>query len=342
MSSAVADPLASADVVHAAHAVGFPLAGLARAQPLDPAPLRRWLAAGYGAGLAFMHRRVQERLDPAAVLPGARTVLVLGIPYGKQASAGGEPVIARYARGRDYHYTHRDRMRLLRTRLRALAPGLRSYACVDHGAAMEKVWAERAGVGFIGKNGMVINRRFGSYFTLSLLFLDRAVDVYAEPHPRLCGTCVKCLQACPTAALPQPGVVDSRRCLAYHTVENHDAVPAEIAARLGANVFGCDVCQTCCPFNRRELPAGDARQAPRPVGLMDAASLAALSKDEFARLAAGTPLPRIGYDGLRRNACLSLGSRRAHEARQLLERLARDESPLVRDAALWALGRLRG
>jgi epoxyqueuosine reductase len=337
-------PTLSADAVKlAAQAVGFSLVGLAPAEPLDPGPLRRWLERGYAAGLASMHQRIDERLNPAAVVPGAKTVLVLGIPYGAGdlLHTSAEPVIARYARGRDYHYAHRDRMRLLRGRLRGLAPSLRSYACVDAGAAMEKAWAERAGIGFIGKNGLVINRRFGSWFTLSLMVLDCAVDAYDQPHPRLCGSCDKCQVACPTTALPSPGVLDARRCLSYHTVENHEAIPPEIAARLGTQVFGCDVCQAVCPFNHGELPPGDPRQAPRPIGLMDAAAIAALSEEDFAQLSTGTPMRRIGYHGLRRNACLSLGSRRVHEARALLTRLASDPSELVRDAATWALGRLR-
>jgi epoxyqueuosine reductase len=333
--------LSAEAVKQAAHDVGFALVGLARAEPLDPAPLRHWLAAGYAAGLAAMRTRFDERLDPGVILPGARTVIVLGIPYGEQKPSGGlQPVIARYARGRDYHYAHRDRMRRLRHRLRTLAPALDDYACVDSGAAMEKAWAERAGVGFIGKNGMVINQRFGSWFTLSVMVIDHEVDHYDEPHPRLCGDCERCLRACPTQALPSPGVVDCRRCLAYHTVENHDPIPEPIAERLRTRAFGCDVCQTVCPFNRGELPEGDPTQAPRPLGLMDAAAIAALSEEDYDRLSTGTPMRRIGYHGLRRNACLSLGSTRAQHARALLERLATDPSELVRDAAIWALGRL--
>lgn len=341
MNDDTAKLISAAEVRRLASACGFPLVGLARAEPLDPAPLRRWLEAGHAAGLAVMRTRLEERLDPRVILPGACTVLVLGIPYGEQATqAGPQPVIARYARGRDYHYAHRDRMRHLRQQLRTLAPALRDYACVDAGAAMEKAWAERAGLGFIGKNGMVINPRFGSWFTLSLMVLDCEVDVYDQPHPRLCGDCERCLKACPTQALPSPGVVDCRRCLAYHTVENHEPIPEDIATRLKTRTFGCDVCQVVCPFNRGEIPPGDPRQAPRPLGLMDAAEIAALSEADYDRLSSGTPMRRIGYHGLRRNACLSLGSTRTTSARPLLEKLAEDENPLVRNAARWALGRL--
>jgi epoxyqueuosine reductase len=301
-----------------------------------------WLERGYGADLTAMRKRITERLDPSAVVPGAQTVIVLGIPYGGgEPGAPAEAAIARYARGRDYHYAHRDRMRALRARLCALEPSLRTYACVDAGAAMEKAWAERAGLGFIGKNGVVINRKFGSWFTLSLMVIDRSVDTYDEPHARLCGTCDQCLTACPTQAFPSPGVVDARRCLSYHTVENHAEVPAEIRTRFGRQVFGCDVCQEVCPFNQGGLSPGDPRQAARPLGHMTAAAIAALSEEEFDRLASGTPMRRIGYHGLRRNACLALGAGRDQRAENLLEGLASDASPLVADAAAWALRQLR-
>jgi epoxyqueuosine reductase len=332
--------LPAQEVRSAAHGCGFALVGLAQARPLDPGPLMSWIERGYGANLSAMRKRIAERLDPSVVVPGAQTVIVLCIPYGAgEPGAPADVAIARYARGRDYHYAHRDRMRTLRGRLLALDPSLRSYACVDAGAAMEKAWAERAGLGFIGKNGVVINRRLGSWFTLSLMVIDRGVDAYDEPHARMCGTCDKCLTACPTQAFPSPGVVDARRCLSYHTVENHADVPTEIRARFGRQVFGCDVCQEVCPFNQGELPPGDPRQAARPLGHMTATAVAALSEEEFAPLASGTPMRRIGYHGLRRNACLALGAARAQEAVPLLDRLANDPSPLVADAARWALRR---
>jgi len=337
---AVETVLASQDLRLAARACGFALVGFARAAPLDPTPLQRWIDNGYAAGLTAMRTRMTERLDPATVVPAAKTVIVLAIPYG-----GGEPdderVIARYARGRDYHYAHRDRMRALRKYLLAEDATLRTYACVDAGAAMEKAWAERAGLGFIGKNGLLISNEHGSWITLSLMIIDRALDAYDSPRPRLCDSCRRCLDACPTQAFPSPGVLDARRCLAYHTVENHDDVPPPLRSRLGAHVFGCDACQEVCPFNCGALPVGDPRQVPRPIGLLGAAELAALSPQDFAQLATGTPMRRIGYHGLRRNACLSLGATLQVEAAPLLERLTNDEDAGVREAAVWALQRLR-
>lgn len=286
-----------------------------------------------------MRKRVSERVDPRAIVPNAKTVIVLGIPYGAQNESAGASAIARYARGRDYHYAHRDRMRVLRRRLCALDPSVRTYACVDSGAAMEKAWAERAGLGFIGKNGLLITRAVGSWLTLSVMVVDRAVDRYDDPQPRLCGACQRCLDACPTGAFPSAGVLDANRCLSYHTVENRGAFPDELRDLIGHRVFGCDICQEVCPYSAGDLILGDARQASRPLGGMDATTIAALSQEEYDALASGTPMRRIGYHGLRRNACLALGASRT-PAHDILERLCSDAETAVAEAARWAIQRL--
>ncbi len=329
--------LQAAAVKVAARSSGFPLVGLARAESLDPGPLLRWLAAGRAADMHWMHERREERLDPRRVLPDARTVVALAIPYRRPAEAPADPAVAQYARGRDYHYAHRDRLKVLRKRLLRLDPAVQTYACVDTGVAMEKPWAERAGLGWIGKNGCLITRSHGSWVTLSVMFLDRAVDAYDQPAANLCGDCDRCLTACPTSALPEPGVVDARRCISYQTIENEGLVPLSLRPRLRGHLFGCDVCQQVCPFNRADLPEGDPRFDPRPLGLMAPEQVAALSREEFDRLSAGTALARAKYDGLRRNAIFALGPARARRARALLERLAQDPSPIVSDAARWAI-----
>jgi epoxyqueuosine reductase len=331
-------PLDAAAVKAAARACHFTLVGLARAERLPPGPLESWLSEGHHAGLAWMGERKEQRLDPRAVLPGAATVVALAVSY--RRPAGERSHVARYARGRDYHYAHRDRMKALRKRLLELAPGLETYACVDTGMAMEKAWAERAGLGFIGKNGCLITPGHGSWVTLSVMFLDRAVDVYDQPHGNLCGDCTRCLVGCPTGALPRPGVVDARRCIAYHTIESPALAPPELRPRLHGHVFGCDVCQEVCPFNHRELPEGDARFAPRALGLMPEEAIAALTREEHGRLAAGMALARAHYDGLRRNAILALGPARARRVQPLLQRLCDDDSEVVRAAARWALDEL--
>ena len=331
-------PLAAAAVKAAARACHFALVGLARADRLPDGPLHAWLAAGHNAGLGWMNDRLPERLDPRVVLSGAQTVVALAISYHRPPEERSE--VARYARGRDYHYVHRDRLKALRKRLLQLAPGIETYACVDTGVAMEKPWAERAGLGFIGKNGCLITPTHGSWVTLSVMFLDRAVDLYDQPHGNLCGDCTRCLVGCPTNAFPAPGIVDARRCLAYHTIESPELAPPELRPRLRGHLFGCDVCQEVCPFNHRDLPAGDDRLRARPLGLMADEAIAALTRSEFEALSAGMALARAQYDGLRRNAILALSPARARRARPLLVRLGEDESPVVKAAARWVLAEL--
>jgi epoxyqueuosine reductase len=330
--------LAAEAVRAAARAARFSLVGLAPAAPLDGEPLRRWLEAGYAADMTWMARRMEERLDPGRVLPGAKTVVALAIAYHRPKPE--RSAVARYARGRDYHYAHRDRMRDLRRRLLSLDPDLETYACVDTGVALEKVWAERAGLGWIGKNGCLINPSLGSWLTLSVMFLDREVDAYDRPHERRCGDCELCLHACPTAAFPSPGVVDARRCLSYQTIENRAEVPAPLRGALRGRLFGCDVCQEVCPWNRGPFPAGDARFEPRALARMAPAEVAALSRGEFERAAAGMALARAQYDGLRRNALYAIGAARDRSARAVVARLTGDEAPVVREAAAWALDAL--
>lgn len=328
-------PVLSADAVKAAaRACRFTLVGLAPAEALDPAPLRAWLDAGYAADMDWMWRRLPERLDPGAVLPGARTVIALAIAYHRPP--GEQGAIARYARGRDYHYAHRDRLKALRKRLLALDPTVETYASVDTGVAMEKPWAERAGLGWIGKNGCLINPRLGSWLTLAVMFMDRAVDAYDRPHDRRCGDCSLCLTACPTDAFPSPGVVDARRCLSYQSIENRGLVPEPLRSEFRNRMFGCDLCQEVCPWNHRPQPEGDPRFSPRPLSALAPAEVAALSAEDFTRLAAGMALARAHHDGLRRNALYAIGGARDRAARAVVDRLAGDPSDVVRDAARWA------
>jgi len=332
-------PVLSADAVReAARAARFTLVGLARAEALDPAPLESWLAAGYAADMTWMARRLPERLDPTAVLQGARTVIALAIAYHRPPGEAGP--IARYARGRDYHYAHRDRMKDLRKRLLALDPTLETYAAVDTGVAMEKVWAERAGLGWIGKNGCLINPRLGSWLTLSVMFVDRAVDGYDAPAAERCGDCALCLGACPTGAFPAPGVVDARRCVAYHSIEHQAPVPPPVREGFAGRVFGCDVCQEVCPWNHRPQAEGDSRFSPRPLAGLTPAEIAALPREEFGRLAAGMAIARARYDGMRRNALYAIGTARDRAARDVVKQLVDDPDASVREAAAWAMERL--
>jgi epoxyqueuosine reductase len=320
---------------------GFDLCGFARPEPIPTPVLLDWLAAGMAADMDWLAERAADRLDPRRLLPQARTVVALGCNYWTEAPALESSPVARYARGRDYHATLRDRLRTFRRLLGADHPGLRTYGSVDHGPFMEKVWAARAGLGVIARNGCLVTPEFGSWVVLAVLLVELEVDAYgAGPAADRCGSCRLCVDACPTSALDGTGRVDSRACLSYQTIENEGPVPTEHREAMATHVFGCDVCQDVCPLNVAPLAAVGHRFLPRAVAGLDARALAAMTPRAYADLVPGTALARAGYDGLRRNAAYALGAVRDGGARPVLELLAQDPSPVVSDAARWALARL--
>jgi epoxyqueuosine reductase len=332
-------PLSHVELCTLSREAGFDLSGFARAEPIPTETLGEWLAAGMDADMDWMGARMGERLDVGRLLPGAQTVMALACNYfveGPEASP-----VARYARGRDYHMTLRDRLRGLRRRLSASHPEVRTYGSVDSGPVMEKVWAARAGLGYVGRNGCLITEAFGSYVVLACLILDAEVDRYGGgPAADRCGTCSLCVSACPTEALDGQGRVDAGRCLSYQTIENRGGVPEALRSAMDGLAFGCDICQDVCPLNRHPVTA-DARFAPRAVATLGVRELAALTPAQYAELIPGTALARAKYDGLRRNAVYALGAARDAEAAPLLERLSQESNELVASAARWALERLR-
>jgi epoxyqueuosine reductase len=329
--------LSSARLTGWAREAGFELVGFARAEPIPPRALTEWIAAGFDADLDWMKERLAERLDIRKLFPGARTVVALANNYWRTDAPS---PIARYARGRDYHYTMKDRLKALRRSLRANAAHVDDFASVDTSAVMEKVWATRAGLGYVGRNGCLITERFGSWVVLATMVLNAEVDAYAaEPVADRCGKCTLCVTACPTGAIVADRTVDARACLSYQTIENPGSIPEAHRPALRGFVFGCDICQEVCPLNREPLAAME-RFAPRPVSALSVAEIAALSAEQFKQLAAGTPLARAQYDGMRRNAAYALGAVKDVSARGLLEKLAADPSANVAEAARWALAQL--
>jgi len=324
----------SAQVKARAAGLGFDLCGVARARPLPPDRLDRWLSRKWDAGLAYVAERRAERLDPSRLLPGARSVIVVAASYapapGDPEPAPGELAVARYARGRDYHNALLKPVRKLARWLRER--GAAVYAEVDTGAVLEKAWAQEAGLGWIGKNGCLINERLGSWLLLGALIADAELDP-DPPHPDRCGECALCIPACPTNAIPEPRYVDSNRCIAYHTIEHREVIPEEIALAAGRRIFGCDACQEVCPWNRRAPPATLVALRARTPSLSVHEALA-LTPDGARRRFEGTPLMRAGRDGLVRTA-LAVGDAPEEEARSL----ARDPAPGVREQALRRLQR---
>jgi epoxyqueuosine reductase len=336
----MAEPLSTDAVRALALEAGFSLCGFARPEPIPPEHLLGWLEAGLDADMDWMRERARERLDVRNVFPAAKTVVALACNYHRDGSASERSPIARYARGRDYHYTLKDRIRRLRRLLEARHPDVDTYASVDTGPMMEKVWATRAGLGYVGKNGCLITEPFGSWVLLATLTLDREVDAYHEaPAVDRCGSCHLCVMSCPTHAILEGRRVDARLCLSYQTIENPNEVPLPIRPAFDT-VFGCDICQTVCPLNRHPVPTADARFQPRAVVSLGTRELAALTPEQYDQLVPGTPLARAKYDGLRRNAAYALGATRDEGARPVLEKLCSDSSELVRSAAQWALQEL--
>lgn len=347
MESAEATPavsarpiLSSAAIRRAAQAAGFDLCGFARAEPIPAEVLESWLEAGMAADMRWMRARAAERLDVRRLLPGARTVVALACNYYLPDESAPDSPVARYARGRDYHATLKDRLRALRRALAERHPEVETYASVDTAPVMEKVWAARAGLGYVGRNGCFITEEFGSYVLLATLVLDAEVDGWASgPALDRCGTCNLCISACPTSAIVADATVDARRCLSYQTIENRGPAPEELRSSLQGVAFGCDICQDVCPLNLDPVPAGPGF-APRAVAHLSVRELAGLGPDEHQKLTSGTAVARAKYDGLRRNAIYALGAARDRSALPLLSKLCSDASELVRSAARWSIRQL--
>ena len=336
--------LDSAFVKAAALAVGFHKVGVARACALDPAPLDRMLASGWEADMVWLGHTRAERLDPARLLPGARSVVALALSYLQEGEPErAEPAegrVARYARGRDYHAVMKRKLKDLVGRMRERDPDLRAFAAADLAPVMEKAWAQRAGLGWVGKNGCLITTDLGSWVLLATVILDRDLEPDA-PHPERCGACDACLSACPTGAIASPGFIDARRCISFQTIERRGPIPEPVAGRLGPWAFGCDDCQSVCPWNRAPVARCDPELRTRPGQRgLDLDALLALSFEEYQRRFYGTALARARYEGLLRNAVLAAGH--ARDARRLPAVRRHLESPFpgVREAATWSAAQL--
>jgi epoxyqueuosine reductase len=333
-------PLETALVKAAARRAGFHACGVARATRLDPRPLDRALERGFEADMSWLRTQRAARLDPSLLLPEVRSVIAVALAYhaGEPLAAPeGAGEIARYARGRDYHAVMKRRLRALVAEIEAADPGARTLPTCDVAPVMEKAWAERAGIGWIGKNGCLITTEHGSWVVLGTVLVDRDLEPDA-PHPERCGSCEACLPACPTRAIPEPGVVDARRCISFWTIERRGAIPAEMAGRLRPWVFGCDACQTICPWNDAARRESDPELLPRPgreaLAIDD---LLRLGEQEYRERFYGTSLARARYDGLVRNAILLAGaSGDPRWARAIRPHLASPHEG-VRAAAEWAL-----
>jgi len=296
-----------------------------------------WLDAGYGEGMDWIEESRAIRLEPARLLPGVRSAVVVALHYGPREDDPSWDAVSRYARGADYHNVMRPRLHVLRDYL-IEAAGADSRASLDTSAVLERDLAASAGLGWIGKNTNLIAPRGGSYFFIGTV-LTTAELVADGPVADHCGTCTACLDACPTSAFPSPWVLDARRCLAYLTIEHRGDIADELKPHVRDWLFGCDVCQDVCPWNRKVEPAREPALAPEgPLESLE--TLLALDDAAFRARFRGTALFRAKRAGLARNAALILGNRGKPAAAPALRRALDDPDEGVRKAAAWALQRL--
>jgi epoxyqueuosine reductase len=327
---------------------GFELAGVAAAEPsADIARYRDWAAAGFAGEMRYLtDRRAQVREHPRNLLASARSVICVGklynapLPYSTDLQDDSLAWISRYAWGDDYHDTVRHGLERLDAMLRQRAAGgYESKICVDTAPLLERSYARAAGLGWIGKNTCLINQANGSWFFLGELLTSLEIAPGAPPPDR-CGSCTRCIDACPTAAIDPNGyALDARRCISYFTIELRGAIPEECRASMGGHVFGCDICQDVCPWNRRAPVTEDAAFAPREFA-PPLERLAAIDEEEFRAIFRGTPVTRARYSGFLRNVAAAMGARCREEFRAPLEKLAAATDPLVAEHARWALAQL--
>jgi len=285
-------------VVAQARELGFVAAGVAAAAPSETMPqFRRWLERGYAADMAYMSRHVNLRADPRALAPGAVSVIVVAARYPVNRDCGSG--FSTYARGRDYHDVIREKLRRLADFLEAVIPLKVARICVDSAPLLEREWAVRAGVGWRGRQGQIVNPDAGCCILLGALLVDAPLDASAA-RPNQCGTCRRCLDACPTGALCEDGLVDARKCVSYFTIEHKGEIPEALRGAMRGKLFGCDACTAVCPWNQR----GEDRVMPElaSVPMPDAAEILAMLEGEFGRRFSGTPVFRTGLSRLQRNA----------------------------------------
>jgi epoxyqueuosine reductase len=329
-----------------AREVGFDLVGISSATaPRELSFFADWISRGHAGEMTYLTGQVAKRSDLTLPFPWARSVVCVGLQYDTPHPYSTEAPpergwISRYAWGDDYHDVMKAMLERLVETLRREAGPFEARTYVDTGPLVERVWAAAAGLGAWGKNTCLLHPEHGSWF-----FLGEAVtDLDLEPDiPRadMCGTCTACLEACPTGALPEPYVLDATRCISYLTIEKRGPLPPEQRHGVGRHVFGCDICQDVCPWNRRRRRRGGPPFEPRPGAVgPELADLATLDGPTFRERFRRSPVKRTKRRGLLRNVAVALGNARDLQHLPVLERLASDEDPVVREHAEWAIGRL--
>jgi epoxyqueuosine reductase len=332
---------------HEAGRLGFALSGICPAVSLAGAHRRLldWLAAGRAGEMHYIAERADAYADPGRVLQGARSLLMLGFPYRTdepESPPSGFGRISRYAWGEaDYHDLIHERLQQLAAWLRERSHEARVRGVVDSAPLLEREYAQLAGLGWIGKNTLLLNRSAGSWFFLAALLTDLELPADEPFEADHCGSCTACLEACPTQAFTAPYQLDATRCISYLTIEQRGEIPSDLRPGLGDWLFGCDVCQDVCPWNRKVEEAIEQSLWPaagaNPVDLI---SLFSLGDEEFRARFRRTPLWRSKRRGILRNAAIVLGNQRCVAATEALQKGLNDPEPLVREACAWALAEI--
>jgi epoxyqueuosine reductase len=349
-----APAITAGEVKRLAVEAGFDLCGIS---PVEAFPeldrLREWLDRGYAGEMQYLHRTADRRRDVRAVLPDARAVIVLGTiyntdrPYSSETTDPGSAAIARYAWGDDYHAVIEARLERLLDALRGAAgEGFEGRAYVDTGPVQERVYARHAGIGWIAKNTCVINEELGSWIFLSVIICNLPLTPDAPAFDQ-CGTCQRCLDACPTGAIVEPYVLDATRCISYLTIETKGAIPETQREDIGNHAYGCDVCQDVCPWNLTPSTGVSSDPSWLPRLPLDAPSLVALwsaTDDDLRRALKGSAMKRAGVRRLRRNLAVALGNSGDAAAAGVLERHTEPTAldPMVAEHVRWSVTKLRG
>jgi epoxyqueuosine reductase len=296
--------------------LGFSSIGIARAELLNEEEnhLREWLASGYNASMKWMDRDFEKRVDPAKILPNAKSVICVALNYYTPSRHSENPAlgkISRYAWGDDYHRVLTNRVEKLYEFIKSEIPGVEGKIYVDTGPVMDKAWAARAGIGWMGKHTNIITRNFGSWVFLGEMLIDAELD-YDTPMLNYCGNCTACLDACPTQAIVQPYVLDATKCISYLTIEHRSELPKEIVSNFQNWVYGCDICQDVCPWNRFQKETEELAFQPREENIAPKLiELVEMSQEEFSRRFKNSPMKRTKHSGLTRNAKAVLESARS-------------------------------
>jgi epoxyqueuosine reductase len=287
--------------------LGFSFCGISKAEFLkDEAPkLEEWLKRGYHGSMQYMENHFDKRLDPTLLVPGAKSVVSLVYNYYPEKDIAkensGQLKIAKYAYGEDYHFVIKDKLKEFLQLINKQIGEVNGRAFVDSGPVMERTWARKSGVGWIGKNSLLLNRSMGSFFFLAELIIDLELE-YDGPVKDYCGTCTACMDACPTAAIPQPYVIDGSKCISYFTIELKEEIPADVKGKFENWVFGCDICQDVCPWNSFSKPHQEPRFNPHAdLSSMNDQDWKEITTEVFQKLFKDSPVKRTKLQGLKRN-----------------------------------------